>query len=81
MMLAAGLKLRPLADREGILLLVRGVLEGFGDDVVFADFNLDLNVLWVSMRYQPGLMTRVVCALRDKVPLLRLIAHSPDVLR
>jgi hypothetical protein len=80
MMLAPGLNRRPPADREGVLFLVRSVLEGFGDDVVFADFNLNINVLWVSLRCQPGLMTQVVCLLRDRVPMLRLIAHSPDVL-
>ncbi len=80
MMLAPGLNRRPAADREGVLLLVRGVLERFGDDVVFADFNLDINVLWVSLRCQPGLMSRVVCLLRAKVPMLRLVGHSPDTL-
>ena len=80
MMLAPGLNRRPAADREGVLLLVRGVLERFGDDVVFADFNLNINVLWVSLRCQPGLMSRVVCLLRAKVPMLRLVAHSPDAM-
>ncbi len=81
MMLAPGLNRRPAADREGVPLLVRGVLEGFGDDVVFADFNLNINVLWVSLRCQPGLMSRVVCLLRARVPMLRLIAHSPEAVR
>lgn len=45
MMLAPGLNRRPAADREGVLVLVRGVLEHLGDDVVFADFNLDIDVL------------------------------------
>lgn len=80
MMLAPGLNRRPAADREGVLLLVRGVLERFGDDVVFADFNLNINVLWVSLRCQPGLMSRVACLLRARVPMLRLVAHSPDAL-
>ncbi|MGQ9686469.1 MAG: hypothetical protein ACUVT2_09215 [Thiobacillaceae bacterium] len=80
MMLAPGLNRRPTSDRDGVLLLVRGVLERFGDDVVFADFNLDTNVLWVSLRCQPGLMSRVVYLLRARVPMLRLVAHSPDAL-
>lgn len=62
------------------MVLVRGVLERFGDDIVFADFNLDINVLWVSLRCQPGLMTQVVCLLRAKVPVLRLVSHSPDLM-
>ena len=35
-------------------------------------------MLWVSLRCQPGLMSRVVCLLRAKVPMLRLLAHSPE---
>lgn len=80
MMLAPGLNRLPAAYREGVLLSVRGVLESFGDDVVFADFNLNINVLWVSLRCQPGLMSRIVCLLRARVPMLRLVAHSPDAL-
>lgn len=78
MMIAPGLNKRPPQDRDAILVLVRGVLEGFGDDVVFADFNLSLNVLWVSLRCRPGLMSQLVCLLRARVPMLRLVAHSPD---
>lgn len=80
MMLAPGLNRRPAAERHQVMVLVRGVLERFGDDIVFADFNLDINVLWVSLRCQPGLMTRVVCLLRAKVPMLRLVSHSPDLM-
>lgn len=80
MMLAPGLNKRPATEQHQIVVLVRGVLERFGDDIVFADFNLDINVLWVSLRCQPGLMTRVVCLLRAKVPMLRLVSHSPDLM-
>lgn len=80
MMLAPGLNKRPAEDREAVLVVVRGVLERFGDDVVFADFNLSLNLLWVSLRCQPGLMSELVCLLRARVPMLRLVAHSPDTL-
>lgn len=80
MMLAPGLNKRPALEQHQVMVLVRGVLERFGDDVVFADFNIHINVLWVSLRCQPGLMTRVVCLLRAKVPMLRLVAHSPDVM-
>lgn len=80
MMLAPGLNKRPRSEQQQVMVLVRGVLERFGDEVVFADFNLDINVLWVSLRCQPGLMTRMVCLLRAKVPMLRLVSHSPDVM-
>jgi hypothetical protein len=79
MMLAPGLNKRPALEQHQVMVLVRGVLERFGDDIVFADFNIDINVLWVSLRCQPGLLSRVVCLLRAKVPMLRLVSHSPDL--
>lgn len=78
MMLAPGLNKRPGREVESILVLVRGVLARF-DAVVFADFNLSLNVLWVSYEYRPGLMSQMVACLRARVPMLRLVAHNPKV--
>jgi hypothetical protein len=78
-MLAPGLNRCPSVEIEAAMVLVRGVLERFGDAVVFADFNLSLNVLWVSYRHQPGLMPRIVALLRARLPRLRLVAHNPDV--
>jgi hypothetical protein len=79
MMLAPGLNKRRADEVEAVLALTRGVLERFDQWVVFADFNLSLNVLWVSLRYQPGLMAQMVAVLRAKVPMLRLVAHNPEV--
>lgn len=78
MMLAPGLNKRSADEIEAALVLVRGVLEGFRDRVVFADFNLNMNVLWVSYEYRPGLMAQMVAVLRARVPMLRLVAHNPE---
>jgi hypothetical protein len=45
---------------------------------VFADFNLKLNLLWVSLKYRPGIMSEIVSALRAQAPILKLIAHNPE---
>jgi hypothetical protein len=45
---------------------------------MFADFNLKLNVLWVSHKYRPGLMAEIVSALRARAPEFKLVAHNPD---
>lgn len=78
MMLAPGLNKRPSREIEAALVVVKGVLEGFGDRVVFADFNLRINLLWVSYEYRPGLMTQMVAVLRARMPMLRLVAHNPE---
>lgn len=79
MMLAPGLNKRPVAEVDSFLRLMRGTLAQFGEVVVFADFNLSMNVLWVSYQYHPGLMPSIVAVLQARLPLLRLVAHNPHI--
>ncbi len=78
MMIAPGLKQRPAVDIECLTRVIQGVLVRFENWVVFADFNLKLNVLWVSLKYRPGIMAEIVAALRVAAPELKLVAHNPD---
>jgi len=78
MMLAPGLKKRPAHEIECLTRVIQAVLERFEHWVVFADFNLKLNVLWVSLAYRPGIMSEVIAALRAQAPELKLVAHNPD---
>lgn len=78
MMLAPGLKRRPARDIEASLHVVRGVLARFEEWVVFADFNLRLNVLWVSLKFRPGIMAEIVAALRAQAPEFKLVGHHPE---
>lgn len=78
MMLAPGLKHRPAREIEAVVHIVRGVLARFEGDVVYADFNLKLSVLWVSLRHRPGVMSRIVAALRARAPMFKLVAHNPE---
>jgi len=78
MMLAPGMKKRPAHEIECLTRIIQGVLARFEQWVVFADFNLKLNLLWVSLKYRPGVMTEIVAALRAQAPMLKLVAHNPD---
>ena len=78
MMLAPGLKRKSPEEIEAVLRLIRGVLERFPEVVVFADFNLSLNLLWVSLRSRPGALSMLVVALRARVPALKLVGHNPQ---
>lgn len=78
MMLAPGLKKRPPHEVECMVQLVQGVLSRFDEWVVFADYNLKLNVLWVSLKYRPGVIAEIVAALRAQAPELKLVAHNPE---
>ncbi len=78
MMLAPGMKNRPVDEIKCLTLIIHGVLTQYESWVVFADFNLKLNLLWVSLKYRPGIMTEIVATLRAQAPILKLVAHNPD---
>jgi hypothetical protein len=76
MMVIPGLRTRPthvisktIGDIHDILRLYRHV-------VVFADLNLKLNVLWVSVRPVPGICLELPAAIHARVPDAKLVA--PD---
>ena len=75
MMLAPRLNRRPAHEQETVAVLISGVLSHYEQSVVFADLNLKINVLWVSYKHRPGLMSELVAALRAKVPEFHLVAH------
>lgn len=58
---------------------VEDVLKRFGSLVVFADFNLNTRLLWVSHQARLGLGMEIVAALRLAAPELRLVAQPPDL--
>ncbi len=77
MMFAPGFSKKAPWEVQRDLTLIRGVLEKFDDVVVFADFNVPLSLLWVSLRCRPGAMSMLVVALRAHVPSLKLVGHNP----
>jgi hypothetical protein len=78
MMMAPGLKGRSRLEMDVVARVIHGVLARFGDGVAFADFNMELRLLWVSLQCRPGLMSLVVGALRLRVPELKLVGHHPN---
>lgn len=57
---------------------LRGVLERFPDLVVFADLNLELNLLWVSVQPRPGATLEVAGCIRAVLPEARLVANQAE---
>ncbi len=72
MMLFPGLRERPSAECREVMGRVDGVLKGF-PEVVFADMNLRLNLLWVSVRARPGVILDIACCLKFHVPEALLV--------
>lgn len=78
MMLAPGLGKRPDHEIEQLLHVVGSVLARYQDWIVLADINLRINVLWVSIRHRPGLMSEIVAAIRSRAPEFKLVGHQPE---
>jgi len=79
MMLIPGLGTRPPQVRQRVTALIREVCESYGDQVAFADVNYAINVLWVSVSAEPGLVGRVAQAIRQKVPEALLVGGQLGV--
>jgi len=74
MMLIPRLRSRPPAEIERASSEIQFVL-ALHQDVVFADLNLKLNLLWVSLRPRQGAISELVAAIRLRVPEAVLVAH------
>lgn len=73
MMLIPGLGSRSNAARERVAALIREVCESYAGQVVFADVNYRLNLLWVSIDAVPGLAGQVAASIRRRVPEALLV--------
>jgi len=80
MILILGLKRWPQARQLQCASLLEAVLAS-SPEVVFADLNIRLSLLWVSVKAQPGSCGRVAASICDRVPEARLISPNPDHFR
>ena len=78
MMLIPNLRRQPTAVRQRTIGAIQDVLDAYGKAVVFADLNLRLNLLWVSVRPIPGICLELSCAIKLRVPEALLVAHKTD---
>lgn len=60
--------------QERVAAQLRAVFAEFDRQVVFADLNLSMNTLWVTVQGRPGLCLEVATAIRGRLPRVRLIS-------
>jgi hypothetical protein len=77
MMLIPRLRCRPSAEIERASRDIQAVL-ALHPEVVFADLNLKLNLLWVSLRPRSGAISELAAAIRLRVPEALLVAHYAE---
>ncbi len=80
MLLVPDLRRWPEPRRSDCIARIRALLAGH-QDVVFADLNLRLNLLWVSVRSRPGACSHIAATLCEEIPEARLVAPNPECYR
>lgn len=78
MMLIPRLRTRPHAVIESTVADIHAVLDHYRKVVVFADLNLKLNLLWVSVRPVPGICLELPTAIKCRVPEAMLVGQRFD---
>ncbi len=75
MVLIPGLKRKPRNLINRTISEIHLVLSRFEHAVVFAEFNIRLNLLWVSIRPIQGIRFEIAGAIQERVPEARLVSH------
>lgn len=75
MVIFPGLRKKPMMQINQALRDVQLVLSHFSDVVVFAEMNVGLNLLWVSMKPVSGKRFEIAEALRCRIPEAKLVCH------
>jgi len=49
-------------------------------EVVFVDLNVPLNLLWVSIKYKPGLVLELSTFVKMRIPEAKLVSVPPEAM-
>lgn len=75
MMIIPGLRDKPLHLLQQAMQDIHSALACFEEAVVFAELNLKLNLLWVSIRPLHGARLEIAAAVQNRIPDARLVSH------
>jgi len=70
----------PSIKQTSAIQAIEQELARFSERVVFADFNTKLNLLWISLRPEKGVMMALAGAVQARVPEAVLIASHAEVM-
>jgi hypothetical protein len=76
MMIIPRLKHQSVDRIKTVINDIEQVLRFYEKQVVFADLNLNLNVLWVSVQPVAGICLEVAAAIHHRVPEAKLVASK-----
>ncbi len=70
----------PEVRRERAMGELRALFDEYSGRVYFAELNLQLNLLWVSVLPAPGLCLEFAAAINARIPEARLVANRAEAL-
>lgn len=77
MMIIPSLKKASSADKKDTLNRISQVLARYSDTVVFADLNMKMSLLWISIKPVKGMMLEIPTAIIESFPDAKLISDRP----
>jgi hypothetical protein len=77
MMIIPKLKTASSEHQRKTLNALNCVLTRYQDVVVFADLNLKMNLLWISIKPKKGMFAEIPAAIIESVPEAKLISERP----
>lgn len=77
MMLISGLKKIEPSRLHEIINKIEAVLQHYEKDIILADLNLKINVLWITINPRVGLSTEIAALIHHVIPEAKLVSqHS-----
>ena len=79
MMIITGLKKANSDHRKKTINLLTQVLANYSDVVVFADLNMKMSLLWVSIKPVRGMMVEIPLEIIKRIPEAKLVSERMSV--
>ena len=76
MMIIPGLRNFEVSRLRNIINKMEAVLKLFEKDIIVADLNLKINVLWVTIQPHIGLSTEMAALIHNAVPEAKLVSQN-----
>ena len=80
MMIITGLKKATPDHRRKTINNLTQVLAQYSDAIVFADLNMKMSLLWVSVKPIKGMLAEIPSAIIASIPEAKLVSDRPPIL-
>lgn len=77
MIIITGLKKASPEHRKQTINTLTQVLAKYSDAVMFADLNMKMSLLWVSVRPIEGMLAEIPRAIIESIPEAKLVSERP----